>query len=156
MPTVHSQSTPSSPEPYVHPINQPIVAEFRANHGVVGGAFSGADLLLLTTVGARSGRPATSPLAYFRDEGRWLVVGSAGGSPRHPAWYHNLRARPAASVEIADRTLAVHARITEGAERDALFAMITARAPGYADYQSRVERRIPVVVLVPAAAGDTR
>ncbi|GAA4639613.1 hypothetical protein GCM10023196_101900 [Actinoallomurus vinaceus] len=150
------QSIPPSPEPYVHPINQPIVAEFRANHGVVGGPFSGGDLLLLTTVGARSGRPVTSPLAYFRDRNRLLVVGSAGGSPRHPAWYHNLRAHPAARVEIADRTLTVHAHITAGAERDALFAMIIARAPGYADYQSRVERPIPVVALVPAEAGDPR
>ncbi|MEV5753538.1 nitroreductase family deazaflavin-dependent oxidoreductase [Actinoallomurus sp. NPDC052308] len=156
MPFSRPESTPPSPEPYVHPINQPIVAEFRANHGRVGGPFAGADLLLLTTIGARSGRPATSPLAYFRDRDRLLVVGSAGGSPRHPAWYHNLRAHPVAEIEIADRTLAARSVITEGAERDALFAMITALAPGYADYQSRVERRIPVVALVPAEGGGAR
>lgn len=143
-------------EPYVHPFNQPIVAEFRANRGIVGGPFAGADLLLLTTVGARSGRLVTSPLGYVRDRHRLLVVASAGGSPHHPAWYHNLRANPTARVELGGDVFAVRAVITEGTERDALFAMITDRAPGYRDYQSRVRRTIPVVALIPAQQQDSR
>jgi deazaflavin-dependent oxidoreductase (nitroreductase family) len=149
-------STMPASESSVHPFNQPIVAEFSANCGVVGGVFAGADLLLLTMVGARSGRLVTSPLGCVRDGDRLLVVASAAGSPRHPAWYHNLRANPTARVELGGDVLTVRAVITEDAKRDALFAMITDRASGYRDRQSRVRRTIPVVALVPAQQQDPR
>lgn len=136
-------------------MNRPIVAEFRANHGSVGGPFTGADLLLLTTLGARSSRPVTCPLAYFHDGERLLIVASAGGSPRHPAWYHNLRSHPEAVIELGDRTLTVHAAVTEGAERDDLFEKITALAPGYLDYQATAGRLIPVVALTPTGPAAT-
>ncbi|GAA4220113.1 deazaflavin-dependent oxidoreductase (nitroreductase family) [Streptosporangium album] len=155
MPDTLSPFPAFSPDPYVHPVNRPIVTEFRANHGSVGGPFTGADLLLLTTLGARSGRPATSPLAYFRDGERLLVVASAGGSPRHPAWYHNLRSHPEAVIELGDRTLTVHAAVTEGAERDALFEKIIVLAPGYLDYQTTAGRSIPVVALTPTGPATT-
>lgn len=149
-------STMPTPESSVSAFNQSIVAEFRGNRGVVGGPFAGADLLLLTTVGARSGRPATSPLAYIRDSDRLLVVASAGGSPHNPAWYHNLRANPTARVELGGDVFTVRATITGGAERDELFAMITERAPGFLDYQARVRRTIPVVALTPIDEDGSR
>ncbi|RJL27161.1 nitroreductase/quinone reductase family protein [Bailinhaonella thermotolerans] len=131
--------------------NQSVIEEFRANAGRVGGPFEGGDLLLLTTTGARSGRPHTVPLGYVRDGGRLLVVGSAGGSPRHPAWYHNLLAAPSVHVEVPGDagieefdTVAVPA---EGELRERLFARVVAAAPGYADYQAKVDRPLPVVVL---------
>ncbi|WAL63217.1 nitroreductase/quinone reductase family protein [Amycolatopsis cynarae] len=124
-----------------------MIDEFRAHSGRVGGPFAGGDLLLLTTVGARSGLEQTSPLAYVRDGDRLLVVGSAGGSPRHPAWYHNLLAHPMARVELGGETFGAIGVPAEGAERDRLFALIVERAPGFADYQAKVDRALPVVIL---------
>ncbi|WP_369199832.1 nitroreductase/quinone reductase family protein [Streptomyces sp. PU-14G] len=122
--------------------------EFRANSGRVGGPFEGGDLLLLTTTGARTGLEQTSPLGYVRDEdGHLLVVASAGGAPRAPAWYHNLLAHPMARVEVGTESFGAVAVPTEGAERDRLFAHVVRQAPGYADYQARVSRVLPVVRL---------
>jgi deazaflavin-dependent oxidoreductase (nitroreductase family) len=151
MPVDDSQSIEFQGEPYVHPSNHPIVTEFRENQGKVGGSLAEVDLLLLTTLGARSQRPQTAPLTYFRDGGRYLVVGSAASSPRHPGWYHNLRANPIAQAEIGVDNLRVHAVIIEGGERDALFAEILTKAPAYANYQIRARRHLPVVALVPTA-----
>ncbi|MBK1786330.1 nitroreductase family deazaflavin-dependent oxidoreductase [Prauserella sp. ASG 168] len=109
--------------------------------------FEGGDLLLLTTVGARSGRETTSPLAFLRIDGALLVVASAAGAPRHPAWYHNLLAHPAVRVELGTETFAAVAVPAEGAERDRLFARIVEREPGFGDYQASTERILPVVTL---------
>jgi deazaflavin-dependent oxidoreductase (nitroreductase family) len=98
--SVGKVSTPSSREK--RPLNdftEQIIKEFRANDGQVGGPFTDARLLLLTTTGARSGRPHTTVLGYYPDGERVLVVGSAGGGPKHPDWYHNLVADPAVTVE---------------------------------------------------------
>ncbi|NYI08251.1 nitroreductase/quinone reductase family protein [Allostreptomyces psammosilenae] len=145
-----TNSTPSTHPAPAQPredFNRPIIEEFRANHGRVGGPFEGGDLLLLTTFGARSGAPHTVPLGYVADGDRLLVVGSAGGSPRHPAWYHNVLANPAVTVEVGDRTYPARAVPAHGEERDRLFALVVAAVPGYADYQARTARTIPVVAL---------
>lgn len=127
--------------------NQQIIDEFRANGGKVGGPFEGGDLLLLTTTGARSGKQHTTPLGYVRYGGLLLVVGSAGGSPRHPAWYHNLLAHPLVQVEIGTDHYEAVAVPAEGPRRDRLFAHIVGVEPGYGDYQARTARTLPVVVL---------
>lgn len=142
------------PEPYVSDFNRPVVAEFRANGGRVGGMFEGGDLLLLTTVGARSGRETTSPLGYVRADGRLFVIASAGGSDRHPAWYHNLLAHPMVRVELGTEEFSAVAVPAEGEDRDRLFAEAVRVAPGYGDYQAGTDRVLPVVVLEPAVAGD--
>ncbi|MGY1436172.1 nitroreductase/quinone reductase family protein [Streptomyces reniochalinae] len=141
--------SPLSPTPpRVSDFNRAVVEEFRANSGRVGGPFEGGDLLLLTTTGARSGLQQTSPLGYVRDEdGHLLVVASAGGAPRHPAWYRNLLAHPMTRVEVGEESFGAVAVPTEGAERDRLFAHVVRQAPGYADYQARVSRVLPVVRL---------
>src|SRR5271170_5441143 len=90
--------------------NVSIADEFRANGGKVGGQFQGADLLLLTTTGAKSGQPRVSPLAYFRIDGKLLIIGSYAGSDVNPAWVHNLRAHPAARVEIGNESSDVTGR----------------------------------------------
>lgn len=123
------------------------MAEFRANGGRVGGMFEGGDLLLLTTVGARSGRAHTVPLGYLRVGGRLLVVASAGGSPRHPDWYHNVLARPMAEVELGAECFEAVAVPLEGAARDEAFAEIVRLRPGYGEYQARAGRVLPVVAL---------
>jgi deazaflavin-dependent oxidoreductase (nitroreductase family) len=127
--------------------NKSIADEFRANDGRVGGQFEGADLLLLTTTGAKSGQSRVSPLAYFRVEGKLLILGSFAGADVNPAWVHNLRANPSAHVEIGNESSDVTARELPPAERDELFAKITAAAPGFAEYQAKTTRVIPVFEL---------
>jgi deazaflavin-dependent oxidoreductase (nitroreductase family) len=134
--------------------NEQVIQEFRANGGQVGGMFAGADLLLLTTVGARSGLRRTHPTGYARDGDALLVFGSNAGQDRHPGWYHNLLARPRAEVEIADgaggvRTLSVRAQPLTGGERDAAWARQIAAVPAYGAYEAGTSRVIPVVALHP-------
>ena len=131
--------------------NKAVADEFRANDGKVGGQFEGADLLLLTTTGAKSGQPRVSPLAYFRIDGKLLIIGSFAGSDVNPAWVHNLRANPAARVEIGNESSDVTARELPSGERDELFGQITAAAPGFAEYQAKTTRVIPVFELQPAS-----
>ncbi len=131
--------------------NEAVADEFRANDGKVGGQFEGADLLLLTTTGAKSGQPRVSPLAYFRIDGKLLIIGSFAGSDVNPAWVHNLRANPAARVEIGNESSDVTARELPSGERDELFGQITAAAPGFAEYQAKTTRVIPVFELRPAS-----
>lgn len=132
--------------------NQTVIAEFRANGGVV----SQPDfaILLLTTTGARSGRPTTTPVAYGVDHGRVFVVASKGGSPTHPAWYHNLVTHPNVRVEIGTRSVTGHAVEAHGAERDRLYALISAQVPAFKEYERTTKRVFPVIVLegVPAPA----
>jgi deazaflavin-dependent oxidoreductase (nitroreductase family) len=127
--------------------NTAIIEEFRANGGKVGGPFEGGDLLLLTTRGARTGAAHTTPVAYVRDDDRWVVIASAAGAPRHPAWYHNLRANPEVTVEVGTAKFQATASEATPAERDTLFARMVEVMPGFADYQKKTTRVIPVVVL---------
>jgi deazaflavin-dependent oxidoreductase (nitroreductase family) len=131
--------------------NQAIADEFRANDGKVGGQFEGANLLLLTSTGAKSGEPRVSPLAYFRIDGKLIIIGSFAGSDINPAWVHNLRAHPSARVEIGNDSSDVIARELPTAERDELFAKVAAAAPGFADYQAKTTRVIPLFELQPAS-----
>jgi deazaflavin-dependent oxidoreductase (nitroreductase family) len=131
--------------------NKTVSDEFRANDGKVGGQFEGADLLLLTTTGAKSGQPRVSPLAYFRVDGKLLILGSFAGADVNPAWVHNLRANSSAHIEIGNESSDVTARELPPAERDDLFPKITAVAPGFAEYQAKTTRTIPVFELQPQA-----
>ncbi|WP_433274086.1 nitroreductase/quinone reductase family protein [Actinosynnema sp. CS-041913] len=133
--------------------NQQVIEEFRANRGRVGGYFEGARLILLTTTGARSGRPCTSPLGYLPDGERILVIGSAGGSDKHPDWYHNLLADPRATVEDGTFTYTAEATVLTGGERDAVFARAVEADPGWGEYQARTARVLPVVALEQVEAG---
>ena len=133
---------------------QQIIEEFRANGGQVGGPFEGARLLLLTTTGARSGAAHTIPVGYYPDGAeRVLVIGSAGGAPKHPDWYHNLVANPRAKVEAGVFTYEADAVVLEGAERDRVFARAVEADPGWADYQTNAKRILPVVALHQVAGG---
>jgi deazaflavin-dependent oxidoreductase (nitroreductase family) len=127
--------------------NENIVDEFRANDGKVGGQFANADLLLLTTTGAKSGQPRVNPLAYFRIDGKLIIIGSFAGADVNPAWVHNLRAAPQAHVEVGTDAFDVTARELPTAERDALFPKVTAAAPGFAEYQANTSRVIPLFEL---------
>ena len=127
--------------------NAQIIAEFRANHGRVGGNFEGAPLLLLHTKGAKSGQERISPMMYLRDGERWLVFASKAGAPTNPDWYHNLTANPDATIEVGDETIEVHAEELPRAERDEKYAEQAALYPGFADYERKTDRVIPVMAL---------
>jgi deazaflavin-dependent oxidoreductase (nitroreductase family) len=130
--------------------NQGVISEFRANQGVV--SQPPFPILLLTTTGARTGRQATVPLGFAVDDnGRVFVMASKAGAPRHPAWFHNLRANPSVTVELGDGSFQAQAVVTEGEERDRLYGMIS---DGASEYEKNTDRVFPVIVLegVPAPA----
>ncbi len=127
--------------------NQQVIAEFRANEGKVGGPFAGSPMVLLTTTGAKSGKERTSPLVYTTDGDRIVIIASKAGAPTSPDWYYNLVANPTVTVEIGTERFQAHATVAEGAERDRLFNQQATQMPGFAEYQTKTTRVIPVVVL---------
>lgn len=127
--------------------NRQVIDEFHANGGKVGGPFEGAPLLLLTTTGAKSGKKFTTPLMYLPEGDRMLIFASKGGAPTNPSWYHNLVAHPDATVEVGTETFDVTASVVTGEERDRLYAEQSRRYPGFAEYQEKTTRRIPVIAL---------
>jgi deazaflavin-dependent oxidoreductase (nitroreductase family) len=136
--------------------NERNIAEFRANHGRVGGNFEGAPLVVLHTVGAKSGEPRTNIMMYQADGDRYLVFASYAGAYNNPAWYWNLKANPDTRIEVGDDIIDVHATELEGKERDDKYALQAERYPGFADYESKTSRVIPVVALVPTGPPTPR
>jgi deazaflavin-dependent oxidoreductase (nitroreductase family) len=129
--------------------NTHVIEEFRANGGKVGGNFEGAPLLLLHTTGARSGQERVNPTMYQDLGGPVAVFASKAGAPTHPDWYHNLTAHPEVSAEIGTDTRRFRARTAAGDERDRIWARQKQDYPGFADYEAKTAREIPVVVLEP-------
>jgi len=128
--------------------NKQVVEEFRANEGKVGNYFEGKNVLLLTTTGAKSGAERLSPLVYTKDGDRYVVAASMGGAPKNPAWYHNLVANPNVTVEVGTEKFEATATvIADRAERDRLYAGMVAHAEGFAEYETKTDRIIPIVVL---------
>lgn len=127
-------------------------ALYRATAGLIGRRLVGNDMLLLTTTRRATGGRHTVPLLYLRHEGGFVVFASYGGRHGHPAWYHNLVARPEAEVRVGRQPIPVTARTAEGEERAALWERAVAAYAGYREYQTRTSREIPVVVL--EATGD--
>ena len=128
--------------------NQRIINEFRANAGKVGPPFEGAPMVLLTTTGAKTGQPHTTPLVYLPDGDRVVVFASMGGAPRDPQWYRNLRANSEVTVEVGTERYEADAVVITGEERDELYRRQSERFPAFAEYQSKTARLIPVVALV--------
>jgi len=129
--------------------NSKIIEEFRANQGKVGGPFEGAPLLLLHTVGARTGQPRVNPMMYRPVPGGYAVFASKGGAPTNPDWYHNLQAHPDVEAEIGTETVKLRARVARGAERDQIWEAHKAANPGFGDYERKTARQIPVILLEP-------
>ena len=123
------------------------VRVYRESKGERGYYWRGATILLLTTTGRRSGEARTTPLIHAEDGDRWVVIASKGGAPDHPAWFRNLEADPAATIEVEADEVAVVATTAEGEERERLWKAMTEVWPAYDDYQGKTEREIPVVVL---------
>ncbi|HWM33739.1 MAG: nitroreductase family deazaflavin-dependent oxidoreductase [Actinomycetota bacterium] len=134
--------------------NERVIAEFRANDGVTKGW--GKSLVVMHTIGAKSGELRLAPVMGRRDDsGGWFVVASKGGAPEHPAWYHNLLAHPRFDVEAhidgAVATVAVEARELDGAEYDAAWQRFVSRSPVFQDYADKAGRKLPIFHLVRSA-----
>jgi deazaflavin-dependent oxidoreductase (nitroreductase family) len=131
-----------------------LIADMRANGGAVTtGMFAGRPLLVLMMRGARTGEPRRAVLVYSRDGDAYVVAGSKGGAPADPFWIANVRAQPDVTVEVGARQVPMRATIVEGAERDRLWAAHVAEHPGFADYEQKTSRVIPVVRLEARASG---
>jgi deazaflavin-dependent oxidoreductase (nitroreductase family) len=129
----------------MHDHNRKVIEEFRANAGKVGG--QDRPLLLLTTTGARSGKPFTTPVMYLADGDRVLVFASKGGADRNPDWFLNLVAHSRVTVELGAATFDADAQVLQGEERDRFYARQADLFPVFADYQTKTSRVIPVVAL---------
>jgi len=128
--------------------NRKIIEEFRANEGKVGGPFEGAPVLLITTTGAKSGRLYTTPVMYLSEDGKLYVFASKAGAPTNPDWYHNLLANPRVTLEVGTERFDATATPVQAEERDRIYAEQARRYPGFAEYQEKTSRLIPVVELV--------
>jgi deazaflavin-dependent oxidoreductase (nitroreductase family) len=130
--------------------NTQIIEEFRANGGKVGGGFAGMSLLLLHTTGAKTGREHVTPVTYRNVDGGYAVFASKAGAPTNPDWYHNLLAHPGVQAEIGSQTVALRARVADAQEREPIWAAQKTENPGFAEYENKTTRQIPVVILEPA------
>jgi len=128
--------------------NMTIIQEFRANAGKVGGPFAGKSLLILHTIGAKSGQERLNPVAYIPDADRFVIIASKGGAPTNPDWYYNLLANPQVTVEVGIEQFATRASISTEPERTRLYDKMVERMPGFAEYQNKTTRIIPVIVLI--------
>lgn len=125
------------------------VRRYRETNGEVGYWWNGAPTLLLTTTGRRSGKARTSPLIFARDGDDYLVVGSVGGRPNNPNWYHNLLADPRARIQVRGDVFDVTGRVADDVEKPRLWGIVNETWPNYDRYQERTDRVIPVIVLSP-------
>ena len=125
--------------------NDDVIKEFRENSGKVGGAYAGGDLILLTTTGAKSGKRHTTPLGpLYRDDAMFV---SSFIEDKYPAWWYNITANPQVTIELRDKTYQATGKVLEGADYDEFAAWVLANNPLLADFQSKIDRPIPLVVL---------
>jgi deazaflavin-dependent oxidoreductase (nitroreductase family) len=133
--------------------NEGLMADLRAHGGkATSGPFVGRPVLIVTSVGARSGQRRETPLVYSRDRDGYVIVASKGGAPTNPSWYHNLVANPAVTVEVLGQAFPATARVTEGDERQRLFRAHADQNPSFYEYEKRTTRVLPVIVLDPVPA----
>ena len=139
---------PEFNEKAMQQFNLGLIKEFRENGGkAVSGPFVNAPLLLLTTTGAKSGKPFTTPLVYTKDGDRIVIIASKGGFPTNPAWFHNLKAHPTTTIELGKEKFQAKANITKDPERQRLFDAQAKLMPVFNEYQKNTQRQIPVIVL---------
>ncbi|MBV9284954.1 MAG: nitroreductase family deazaflavin-dependent oxidoreductase [Acidimicrobiia bacterium] len=127
--------------------NAKIIDEFRANDGKLGGPFEGADMLLLHTRGAKTGAERVNPLAYQPLGDDIAIFASKAGADTNPDWFYNLKAHPDVTIEVGTDTVAARARVAEGEERERIWARQKEIMPGFAEYETKTSRQIPVVIL---------
>ena len=127
--------------------NKAVIEEFRANGGKVGGPFEEMTLLLLHTIGAKSGEPRLNPVAYLADGDSYVIIASKGGAPTNPGWYHNVVAHPEITVEVGTEKFQAQAEVVQEPERTELYEKMSTQYPGFAEYEEKTTHVIPVLVL---------
>jgi deazaflavin-dependent oxidoreductase (nitroreductase family) len=128
--------------------NHNLIQDLRAHGGkATSGPFMGRDVLILTTKGAKSGQPRANPLAFSRDDGKYVVVASKGGAPTNPNWYHNLRTHPIVTVEVLGEKFDARAEVIDGDDYERLYQNHARPMPAFNEYRQRTSRKIPVIVL---------
>jgi deazaflavin-dependent oxidoreductase (nitroreductase family) len=127
--------------------NGKVIEEFRANAGKVGGYFEGAPMVLIHHVGARSGTERINPLVYLPDGEDMVIAATKGGAPKHPDWYHNLKAHPRIVAEVGTETFPVEATEVTGEARDRLWRRLVEMRPGFAEYETKTDRIFPMFRL---------
>ena len=127
--------------------NEKIIAEFRANGGVVGPPFAGAPLLLLGNIGAKSGAERVNPLAYTTDGDDLIIIASFAGADKHPPWYHNIVANPQVTIEVGTEKFSALATVVEEPDRTRLYGQMEAQMSTFTDYREKTDRVIPVIRL---------
>jgi deazaflavin-dependent oxidoreductase (nitroreductase family) len=120
---------------------------YRLTRGKLGGHVQGLQVLLLTTIGRKTGKKRTTPLGYFMEDGNYVIVASNAGFKAHPAWFHNLRTNPRVTIEVKDRQIEAEAKIAAPEKRSSLWSQLISLAPGYANYTKKTSREIPIVIL---------
>jgi deazaflavin-dependent oxidoreductase (nitroreductase family) len=131
----------------VNDFNRGVIEEFRANEGRTTGPFADAPLMLMTTTGAKSGAARIIPIVFTRDGDRLVIAASKGGAPTNPDWYWNVVANPEVTIELPGETYRARATVADRPERDRLYAAHAAAMPGFAEYETKTDRVIPIVVL---------
>ncbi len=137
------------PSPAEFVANQ--VALYESTNGVEGGTLQDKPVVILTTKGRHSGKVRKSPLMLVEDNGKYAVIASMGGAPKHPVWYLNLMASPEVTLQDGANVYEMTARELDGDERTRWWAIAVEAWPAYADYQTKTDRQIPVVVLEPVS-----
>lgn len=127
--------------------NKAVIDEFRANGGKVSGPFEKMTLLLLHTIGAKSGEPRLNPVVYLADGERYVIIASKGGAPTHPGWYHNVVAHSEVTIEIGTEKFQAQAEVVQEPKRTELYEKMSNQYPGFAEYEEKTTRVIPVLVL---------
>jgi deazaflavin-dependent oxidoreductase (nitroreductase family) len=131
----------------VNDFNRNLIEEFRANDGKTSGPFAQAPLLLMTTTGAKSRKERVIPIVYTRDGDRLVIAASKGGAPTNPDWFHNVSVNPDVTVELPGEKFPARATVPDRVERDRLYAAHAEAMPGFAEYEAKTDRVIPIVVL---------
>jgi deazaflavin-dependent oxidoreductase (nitroreductase family) len=125
------------------------VRVYRSTFGLIGSRIDGLDIMLLTTIGKKSGEERVVPLPFFRDGKRYVLIASFGGNDKNPAWLSNLSANPDVRIQVGPRRMKARAQVAESTERERIWSEITRAYPRYLAYQGKTERKIPIVVLEP-------
>ncbi len=126
---------------------------YRMTHGKFGGLVQGLPVLLLRTIGRKTGKERITPLGYFMDDDNYVITASNAGREVHPAWFLNLRANPQVAIEVQDRQIEAEAEIAAPEKRSILWSQLISLSPAYANYARRTTRQIPLVILHPLKNG---
>ena len=129
------------------------VSLYRRTHGKFGGHVQGLQVLLLTTIGRKTGKQRTTPLGYFMDDGNYIITASNAGFDTNPGWFHNLRANPHVTIEIKDQQMEAEAKVAPLEKRNVLWSKLISLSPAYANYAKKTNREIPLVILRPLKNG---